>query len=259
MFSAAPSPIPPAASSPKPLFAWQTCLGKDHASEHKYDHFNPALLEALAHPPRKLLDIGCATGTLGHTVKSINPACQIIGIEPDEGAAKIAAQSLDRVLCGKFEDFNLESEGIAPGSVDTVVAADVLEHMYDPWHVMTRLKPYLSKDAQIILSIPNTRNFGLTKRLLDDGQWTYEEIGLLDITHIRFFTLREIGVFLAQTGYRLEHVNFVIDPVFEQLYAQNKDKTEINVRLGRITFERLTQKELAELCSWQFFIRARPA
>lgn len=67
----------------------------------------------------------------------MNPACQIIGIEPDEGAAKLAAQSLDRVLCGKFEDFNLESEGIALGSVDTVVAADVLEHMYDPWHAMT--------------------------------------------------------------------------------------------------------------------------
>lgn len=259
MLSAVSSPTPPTlSSSPEPLFAWQTCLDTNYAGGHKYNHFNPELLEALAHPPRKLLDIGCATGVLGQAVKSANPACQTIGIEPDEGAAKLAAQRLDQVLCGKFEDFNLEAEGIALGSVDTVVAADVLEHMYDPWHVMTGLKPYLSKDAQIILSIPNTRNLGLMKGLLDDGQWTYEEIGLLDITHIRFFTLREISAFLTQTGYRLEHVKFVIDPNFEQLYAQNKGQVEINVRMGRITFERLTQKELAELCTWQFFIRACP-
>lgn len=250
-------PIPSTPSSSESLFAWQTCLGVNHVDGHKYDHFNPELLEALAHPPRKLLDIGCASGVLGHVVKSRNPACQTIGIEPNEAAAKLAAQNLDQVLCGNFEDFNLESEGIALGSVDTVVAADVLEHMYDPWHVMTGLKPYLSKDAQIILSIPNTRNIGLMKALLDDGQWTYKEIGLLDITHIRFFTLREISAFLTHTGYRLEHVNFVIDPNFEQFYAQNKDKVEINVRMGRISIERLTQKELAELCTWQFFIRAR--
>ena len=259
MPSPAPVSAPPANSSPEPQFAWQTCLDVKHRDAHIYDHhFNPALLEELAHPPRILLDIGCASGLLCKAVKSGNPSCRTIGVEADEANAKLAAQNLDQVLCGKFEDINLESAGIALGSVDTVVAADVLEHMYDPWHVMTGLKPYLSKDAQIILSIPNTRNLGLLKALLDDGRWTYTEIGLLDITHIRFFTLREIDAFLTQTGYRLEHVNFIIDPKFEQFCAQNMDKAEVNLRVGRISVERLTQKELAELCSWQFFIRARP-
>ncbi len=260
-----PSPAAPAASSPsahaspETQFAWQTCLDVKHTDGHIYQHhFNPALLEVLAHPPRTLLDIGCASGLLGQAVKSRNPACRTIGIEPNEATARLAAQNLDCVLCGKFEDFNLEAEGIAPGSVDTVVAADVLEHMYDPWHVMTGLKPYLSKDAQLILSIPNTRHLGLMKSLIDDGQWLYAEKGLLDITHIRFFTLREIANFLTQTGYRLEHVNFFLDPNLEKLYAQNQNKPEINVRLGRISFERISAKELAELCTWQFFIRARP-
>ena len=262
------NPVSPAVSSatpstpvsPETLFAWQTCLDVQNSDGHIYQqHFNPALLEVLAHPPRQLLDIGCSSGLLGQAVKSRNPACRTIGIEPNEATAKLATQNLDQVLCGKFEDFNLESEGIAFGSVDTVVAADVLEHMYDPWHVMTGLKPYLSKDAQIILSIPNTRHLGLMKALTDDGQWSYAEKGLLDITHIRFFTLREIGIFLTQTGYRLEHVNFFLDPQFEQFYAQNQGKPEINVRVGRMSLERLTPKELAELCTWQFFIRARLA
>lgn len=212
----------------------------------------------LAHPPRTLLDIGCASGLLGNAVKTRNPGCRTIGIEPNEATAKLASTNLDKVLCGKFEDFNLEAEGIPLGSVDTVVAADVLEHMYDPWHVMTGLKPYLSKDAQLILSIPNTRHLGLMKNLIDDGQWTYTEKGLLDITHIRFFTLGEIGHFLAQTGYRMEHVNFFLDPQLEQFYMENQGKPEIHVKVGRMTLEKLAPKELAELCTWQFFIRARP-
>ena len=258
------SPVPTTAyaggTSPAPRFAWQTCLDVKHTDGHIYQHhFNPALLEVLAHPPRILLDIGCASGLLGQAVKSRNPGCRTIGIEPNEATAKLAAKNLDQVLCGKFEDFKLEAEGIAPGSIDTVVAADVLEHMYDPWHVMTGLKPYLSKDAQIILSIPNTRNLGLMKGLMDDGVWQYAEKGLLDITHIRFFTLKEIGNFLTQTGYRLEHVNYFLEPRFEQLYAENQNKPEINIRVGRMAFERLTPKELAELCTWQFFVRARLA
>jgi len=176
----------------------------------------------------------------------------------DAGNARLAAQHFDRVLCGRFEDFDLEAEGIAPGSVDTVVAADVLEHMYDPWHAMTGLRRYLSQDAQVILSIPNTRNMALIKALLDDGRWTYEETGTLDITHIRFFTLREIEAFLAQTGYHLEHVNYIIDPRFEKFYAQSGEKEETNIRVGRISIERVPRRELAELCTWQFFIRARP-
>ena len=256
--SAAPAAAPSPNTASAPQFAWQTCLDVKHTDGHIYQHhFNPALLEVLAHPPRILLDIGCASGLLGHAVKARNPTCRTVGIEPNEATAKLAEKNLDQVLCGKFEDFDLQAEGIALGSVDTVVAADVLEHMYDPWHVMTGLKPYLSRDAQIILSIPNTRNLGLMKGLMDDGIWQYAERGLLDITHIRFFTLKEIGNFLAQTGYRLEHVNYFLEPRFEQLYAENQNKPEINIRVGRIALEGLTPQELAEMCTWQFFVRAR--
>ncbi|MBL8522837.1 MAG: class I SAM-dependent methyltransferase [Betaproteobacteria bacterium] len=263
--SANPSSVTPnspnaTTQAPETRFAWQTCLDFHNSDGHIYqNHFNPALLDVFAQAPRTLLDIGCAAGLLGEAVKSRNPGCRVIGIEPNQATADMAAKKLDQVLCGKFEDFNLEAEGIAPGSIDTVVAADVLEHMYDPWRVMTGLKPYLTKDAQVILSIPNTRHLGLIKGLMDDGVWPYAERGLLDITHIRFFTLREIATFLEQTGYRPEFVNFFIDPSLEPFYAQNRDKPEINIRVGRITMERLHPKELAELCAWQFFVRARPA
>lgn len=256
--STAPASAPDPASAPPQAFAWQTCLGADRRGAPSYHHFNPALLDEFAHAPRLLLDIGCATGQLAEVVKARHPACRAVGIEPDADAANLAAQHFDRVLRGRFEDFDLEAEGLARGSVDTVVAADVLEHMYDPWHAMTGLKPFLSPDAQVVLSIPNTRNLALIKALFDDGRWTYEETGPLDITHVRFFTLREIGAFLAQTGYRLEHVNYVIDPRFEKFVAQSTGNAETNLRVGRISLERVAPQELAELCTWQFFLRARP-
>ena len=206
-----------------------------------------------------MLDVGCSAGILGAHVKERHPACRAIGIEVNRATASIAEGRLDQVIIGKFEDLVLEDHGIAPGTLDTVVKADVLEHMYDPWHAMVKLKPYLTPDAQVILSIPNTRHAGLIHGLLDGGAWTYAERGLLDITHIRFFTLREIDNFLGQTGYRIESVNHVIDPALAPFYEQSRGKTEINIKLGRISLERLTADELAELCTWQFFIRARAA
>ena len=256
----APTPAPVAGAT---QYVWQTCLNVEDAPATPYQqHFNPQLLDVLAHPPRVLLDVGCSSGNLGKYVKSIHPACRTIGIEPNRATAEIASKNLDQVLCGKFEAFTLEDEGIVHGSVDTVVMADVLEHMYDPWRVMVKLKPYLSPDAQIILSIPNTRHLGLMQGLLmqgllDGGMWTYAEKGLLDITHIRFFTLKEIANLLAQTGYRMEFVNHFLDAGLAPFYEQNKSNPDINIRLGRVALEKVTPKELAELCTWQFFIRAR--
>ena len=241
-------------------YVWQTCLNVADAPVTPYQqHFNPQMLDVLTHAPRVLLDVGCSSGNLGKYVKGLHPTCRTIGIEPNRASADLAAQGLDQVLCGKFEDFTLEDEGIARGSIDTVVLADVLEHMYDPWHVMVNLKPYLSADAQIILSIPNTRHLGLLQALVDGGVWTYAEKGLLDITHIRFFTLKEIAAFLAQTGYRMEFVNHFLDASLAPFYDQNKSNPDINIRLGRLALEKVTPKELAELCTWQFFIRARVA
>ena len=259
--SSQPPAAPPIASvAAEAKYVWQTCLNVEDALATPYQqHFNPQMLDVLAHAPRVLLDVGCSSGNLGKYVKSLHPACRTIGVEPNRATAALAAQNLDQVLCGKFEDFQLENEGIARGSIDTVVMADVLEHMYDPWHVMVNLKPYLAADAQLILSIPNTRHLGLMQGLLDGGSWTYAEKGLLDITHIRFFTLKEIANFLAQTGYRMEFVNHFLDAGLAPLYEQNKSNPDINIRLGRIALEKVTPRELAELCTWQFFIRARAA
>ena len=113
----APTPAPVAGAT---QYVWQTCLNVEDAPATPYQqHFNPQLLDVLAHPPRVLLDVGCSSGNLGKYVKSIHPACRTIGIEPNRATAEIASKNLDQVLCGKFEAFTLEDEGIVHGSLVT--------------------------------------------------------------------------------------------------------------------------------------------
>lgn len=251
--------LPIAMPTPPPGgYVWQHLLDVTNASNGGYHQaFNPNLLDVCRQPPRRLLDVGCASGVLGKFVKDKFGA-YVAGIEPNRAASDMAKAQLDKVLFGKFEDFDLVAEGIPLGSMDTVVAADVLEHMYDPWHTMVNLKKFMTPDGQFIISVPNTRHIHLLAQLVDGGLWKYEERGLLDITHIRFFTLKEITNLLAETGYLVERVAYFLDPSFEEFYTSAKDQPQINIKVGRMALEGVTQQELTELCTWQFFIRAKP-
>ena len=237
-------------------YVWQEYLDVEHTDVEVayHDTARSPLIDAFQDEPRFVLDIGCAAGANGYLLKQRFPNAKVWGIEINQAAAQHASKKLDHVLLGKFEDFDLEREGIAKGSLDGVILADVLEHMYNPWSVLVALQPYLSPQAQIIISIPNVRNLRLMNALAD-GYWEYEPAGLLDITHIRFFTLTEFRRVLFETGYHIETVLYSLDAQLQGIYADNKDKALINLRAGRMTLHDVTQDELSELCSLQFIMR----
>jgi GT2 family glycosyltransferase/2-polyprenyl-3-methyl-5-hydroxy-6-metoxy-1,4-benzoquinol methylase len=239
-------------------YPWQSLLNVDAADVSQYHNWaQTRLFELFGHPPRRLLDIGCGTGATGAAVKQAYPGAKVWGIEVNRAAAAVAAKRIDHALAGKFEDVDLDAAGITPGSLDTVIVADVLEHMYDPWGVLVRLKPYLTPDAQIIASIPNIRNLVVMEELAK-GNWRYEEWGLLDITHIRFFTLREVRRFFHETGYRVSLTRFQIDPRLADFYNRNQGQKLINVEFDRMTLKNVTEEELSELCALQVCVRAEP-
>lgn len=237
-------------------YVWQQYLDVEHTDVEVayHDTARSPLIDAFAEPPQFVLDIGCAAGANGQLLKQRFPQAKVWGLEINQSAAQQAATKLDRVLVGKFEDFDLEAEGIARGSLDGVILADVLEHMYNPWSVLTALKPYLSANAQVIISIPNVRNLRLMSALTD-GYWEYEAAGLLDITHIRFFTLTEFRRVLFETGYHVETLLYSLDTQLQGVFADNKDKSSIDIRAGRMTLHDLGPDELSELCSLQFIMR----
>ena len=82
--------------------------------------------------------------------------------------------------------------------------------------------------------------------------------GLLDITHLRFFTLAEIARLFEQTGYRMEGSGAIVSPGLAAIWNENKDREVVSLTLGRLTLNDVRREELAELCAEQFLVRARP-
>src|SRR5512141_3498449 len=142
---AEPDP-PPSVAAASP--AWRTSLdveGQD--AGHYPDHVNAGLLDMLAFAPRRALELGCAGGAFGAAVKARHPAAHVPGIEAGRAPAVKAATRIDRVIRARIEDIDFAAHGIAHGEIDTVIAADILEHVVNPWSVLERLKPFLGADA----------------------------------------------------------------------------------------------------------------
>jgi SAM-dependent methyltransferase len=238
---------------------WERCLGPAALAETDYHHgYNATLREILQRAPRRILELGCAAGRLALFMKEKFPGVHITGIEMNPAAAAVARTRLDRVIESRLEDIDFASEGIPEGSIDTFLAGDVLEHMYDPWRALVRVRPLLAADAQIAVSIPNVRNLRIHAQLHNEGTWRYDTHGLLDITHIRFFALRDIMRMLEETGYRLADVKCNLDPQYAELFRANAGKPTVSLQLGRFKLENLTPPELQEYCTLQFIVLAHP-
>ena len=167
---------------------------------HYPDYANPQLLEKIPLTARTILDVGCAQGALGADYLRRNPNCRVLGIEQDEESAEHARGRISEVFCG-----NVEAEPMpfnVPEGIDCIVYGDVLEHLVDPWALLAEHAKYLSAQGTILVCMPNVEHWSFTARLLT-GSFDYEEQGLLDRTHLRWFTPRMMAKALADAGLQL--------------------------------------------------------
>jgi len=151
---------------------------------------------------KRILDVGCGDGSTGLAAKKLAGAQEVMGIELFDSAAEVAKAKLDRVVIGDIELLNLD---FPEGYFNCILCADILEHTRDPWGVLMKLHRYLDNNGVLIASIPNIRHIVPMLKILFD-RFEYESSGILDKTHLRFFTMRTIRGMLSDTGYHIERV-----------------------------------------------------
>lgn len=150
-----------------------------------------------------ILDVGCGLGGFGYSLRQANPSRELWGIEEHAETAVEAEPFYDHLVVGSFP-FALDDR--AP-LFDCIVFNDVLEHMVDPWSALRASHVLLSPGGTIVASIPNVRYVRTLFDLVLRGDWTYTNAGVLDRTHLRFFTRRTAVRLLEETGFQVEHVS----------------------------------------------------
>lgn len=161
-----------------------------------YSRFNPDLLAVIPPDVKVVLEVGCGAGALYEAYKRVNPAVDWWGVESNWEALKQAEEKgIEGCLCdaesneafGFLKDIgNVDIQDI--GNADVLIFGDVLEHLVDPWKALARYCQHLKPGGQVLASIPNVGHWSVILGLLR-GEWRYQDEGLLDRTHLRFFTL----------------------------------------------------------------------
>lgn len=164
-----------------------------------YELSREEMLPFIPLSARRILEVGCGGGVFGHQVKE-NRNAEVWGVEPNPKAAALAAKRLDHVIVGEF----------SPGTdlqgqlFDCIVFNDVLEHMVDPWSTLSFARKHLTETGAVVASMPNLKLFRIMWDLLIHDRWRYTPSGVLDITHLRFFTKTEMICLFEGAGYQVD-------------------------------------------------------
>ena len=162
-----------------------------------YEARRPDLVEMLPRPIGRVLEVGCGAGAVLGQLRE-EGAEGLVGIEPNPTAAESAKSVADVILATTVEQALDEVEG----PFDTIVCHDVLEHLVDPWQILRRLREIASPGGRIQVSVPNARHISLVLDLVFKGTFGYTDFAHRDITHLRWFTRKDIVTALAGAGWR---------------------------------------------------------
>jgi 2-polyprenyl-3-methyl-5-hydroxy-6-metoxy-1,4-benzoquinol methylase len=194
----------------------------------------------------RVLDVGCASGYLAAELSA--RGCSVVGLEPDPGSAAQAEAHCESVVVGAVDSPEARAE--LGGPFDFVVFGDVLEHLVDPWETLRYARGLLTPTGVVIASIPNVAAWPVRLSLLA-GAFRYTEVGLLDRTHLRFFTRASAQELARDSGFAIERERFVH-------LERRPGPLRRRMPLAMSLFDRALARLLPGLFAQQFVLRLRP-
>lgn len=213
--------------------------GEDAYRGKSEQYFSGARIDYLSELPRdrtaRVLEIGCGFGETGALALSSGKCASYSAVEICEDAAAKAKLKITEVVAGNIESVNLPW---GEKCFDVLILSEVLEHLVDPWSVLRKIRPLMKPGARVFASSPNVSHFSVLRMLLR-GDWTLGDSGLMDRTHLRWFTPRSYRELFESTGYRVDSV--------QELAPFGKKAKFIN----KVTFGRLRH-----LLTYQIDLRA---
>jgi 2-polyprenyl-3-methyl-5-hydroxy-6-metoxy-1,4-benzoquinol methylase len=160
-----------------------------------------------------ILDVGCSSGVFGRGVKTLHPTVRLVGVEPNAAAAELAQQHYEDVVIGTFPE---ALKALSAAAVfDVIFFNDVLEHMTNPEAALRAALGRLKPGGIVVSSIPNIRHVSVLGPLVLQGRWRYRDSGLLDRTHVYFFTEDSIRSLYAAEGWHIVEmttINLAVRP-----------------------------------------------
>lgn len=181
---------------------------RERADYHYHEDVNWGLLRLWGgRTGLRVLDVGCGFATTSARIQKLGN--EVTGIDSSPGIGSVAGQRLARVIEADLENFERVERELGAERFDVLIFADVLEHLVWPVSTLRRYLPWLKEGGTVIVSLPNVGLWSVRFAHLA-GRWEYAETGVLDRTHLRFFTRRSARWLLDQVG--LEPVNVTYNP-----------------------------------------------
>lgn len=216
-----------------------------------HDQHNPDLLNIIPRSARHIIEIGCSSGALAREFKKISPSANWFGVEIDPGYAALAQRFCDQTLVADIEACD-DHFYRAHAHRDCWVFGDTLEHFKDPWAVLRKIRQVIPATGCIAACIPNAQHWSVIVRLAT-GDFRYEPSGLLDQTHLRWFTRKTLIELFQSQGFQ------VVAGVPRRFHEPNRDTFwPWLTQLAQLTGAK-DEQMLQDMLPLQYVVRAVPA